>query len=301
MKNILITGASGFLGSNLKSRLEKIYNCKLISKHGDLSKGIDKLDLSNHDAITKYLHEFVPNYIIHLASYVNLSRDISTSNKCFIDNAISTQNLLESCKLIPNIHFILASTEEVYGGNSIPFNESQLPDPPSPYSISKITAEHLCSYYSKLHGFKSLILRIGTMYGPNQQKEKYIPSVVIKALNNDDVLMNSGVKKRDYIFVGDVVDAIELSLRSDWPDGSTIINIGGGATVSLKDLAQKIIHECGSKSTVLMNSLPERNNERSEWLMDISKANKLLKWEPKTSLNYGVELMIKYFRNSLSK
>lgn len=297
---ILITGATGFLGRRLAKRLagsgHEVY---LTSGHGNQKLNILKLDLKNLNHVKRAISEIKPTIIYHTAALVDLSRDYKIAKKCIDTNIKGTLNLLESLKKHKPEMFIFTSSEEIYGDGRIPSSEEQLPRPPSPYAISNIAGEEMCSFYSRLLGFSLIVFRISTMYGPNNHPWRLLPTIVAKAIHNKDILLNSGTKRRDYVYVDDVVDALTTPAKyRRFRDQVEIINIGGGISYSLLEITDHIVRLSKSKSTILTHVFPDRILEADEWLLNITKAKNLLKWEPKTSLDEGLRKTITYFKKS---
>jgi UDP-glucose 4-epimerase len=234
-----------------------------------------------------------PEVVVHTGALVDLSRDYTVGKKCFDVNTIGTMNLLEALKHNKPTIFVYISTEEVYGNGPIPFNEGQRVDPPSPYAISKVAAEQLCSWYGKEYSFPVVIVRLGNFYGPEQPTTKYFAQIIVKALKNEPIPCNSGMKKRDYLYVD---DAVELIVKTFTSDTHTIINATGGMSYRLLDIIEIIKRLTNSSSDVQIGAIPDRITERDEWLADISLAKKLYGWEPKTGLDEGLKRTIEYFR-----
>lgn len=306
MKNkknrILITGASGFLGKNLTKVLKSTGDILcLTSFSAKDDAGYLPLDLLKPETLTKKITEFRPDIIYHLGALVDLSRDYNIGKNCLEINTIGTLNLLEAVRHSNLKHFIFASTEEIYGGNKTPYKEDQLPDPPSPYAVSKIAAENLCKINARENGYALTICRIGTMYGPGQPVRRLFPQIINKALNSEDIQLNSGEKSRDYVYVGDVVCALILIKDKLCTNKSDIVNIGGGVSYKLNDIANKIIKLTKSKSNLLLNSLPDRILEADYWLMDIQKMQGQYGWKPERSIDDGLSLMIKSMQNPVSR
>jgi nucleoside-diphosphate-sugar epimerase len=294
---VLLTGASGFLGNNILDRIiDEHIPYIAISKHGDEKKGILALDLTDPSGVKNFVstHEF--STIFHLAGYVNLTRDYSVAKQCIENNILGTLNLLEACDNTKLKKFIYSSTEEIYGNNSLPYIETQSPFPPSPYSISKVATENLVRYYSEKNHFESIILRLATMYGPHMKSTKFLSNIIVNAINNQTILLNSGQKKRNYIFVSDVVDAFLLANKTPLLAKTITLNIGGNTSIKLKDFVSKIIKVAESSSKIKYGVIPERPSESSEWIMDITLAKKILGWSPKINLTAGLKKTINFYK-----
>lgn len=297
MKNrILVTGSTGFLGKNLVDTLRKAgANVFATAAHENKNFKINKVDFLVVEDVKKTINLAKPEIIYHTGGLVNLSRDYETYKNCFEANVIGTLNVLESLRENPPRKFIFVSTEEVYGNNEIPYKETQEADPPSGYSVSKIAAEKLCISYAKELGFKLVILRVGTMYGPGDRPSRLIPQIIMKAMQNKPINLNLGLKKRDYVFIDDVVEALISSKDNGLSDIVTIVNIGGGKSYSLREIVSLIISYTKSKSDVNYGVIAERAGEVGEWLLNIEKASKLLHWEPKMFMIEGIKKTIDYY------
>lgn len=299
---ILLTGATSFLGKNFIAQLrEKNKIFLATSSHADRKQNIIKMNLLKEEEVKKVVKATRPSIVYHLAALVNLSREYSVTKHCIEINLNGTLNLLESFRIKKPELMVFISTEEVYGNGSIPYVEDQPLDPPSGYAVSKIAGEYLCRIYAQQLGFKLIILRIGTMYGPGDKESRLIPQLIMKALKNDQIEINAGTKKRDYVFIEDVLKVLIKILDLKDIDKYQIINIGGGISYTLLDLLNIILAETQSNSKVSRGKIPERLGEANEWLMDISGANHLLEWKPMVSLEEGLRETITYFRNEIDK
>ena len=298
-KKVLITGATGFLGSSLLRRREletQLYPTAL-KKGRDQGVTIEGMDLTNFSEVNKVIKKVKPDIIYHLGAIVNLARDFQVAQKCIEVNIRGTLNLLEALRNIKLERFIFANTEETYGEGPLPYHENQTVNPPSPYAVSKIAGEYFSKIYAKTFGFKLISLRIGTMYGPGQLKDRFIPQIIIRALKNEDIPLTSGKKKRDYVYIDDVVDALVLTKDVSLSGDFVIVNIGGGVSYTLRELVKRILEITGSKSKILFGKIAERVLEADEWLMDIDQARQLLHWKPKTSLEEGIKKTAIYYKN----
>ncbi len=294
---ILITGATGFLGRHLETKLKNEGHDILGSAGRTYAdKKITGMDLTDFNAVQSVIGNFQPEIIFHCGAIVNLARDRQTADKCIDINIKGTINLLEALRNQPPKKFIFTSTEEIYGKNRIPFNESSLPQPPSMYSVSKLAGENLAATYGSEAGFIVRTIRLATMYGFDTNKNRMIPSIILKALKGENIPLNSGKKKRDYLYIDDAVECLLATISSDKSQANEVINAGGGDMHTLEELAKTVIEMCGSKSEIELNAYPDRQNEADEWLMDITKAKRVLGWSPKTRLREGLKKTIEFYR-----
>lgn len=301
-KKLMLTGATGFLGSHFAARIYPCnYQTHLFSRHADPARNIHTMDLTVFSSVQKIVVDIEPDVIVHLGGLVNLTRDFEVAKKCIDSNILGTLNLLEATRGHAPKLFIYVSTEEVYGNSPIPYKEeTSLTHPPSPYAMTKLAGEHLCDMYGRYLGFPVVILRIGTMYGPGDSVKRFIPGIITRAIRNEDILLNSGKKARDYVFVEDAIDALMACLGRQNQVGTMVVNIGGGRPYTLRVVVQKIIALCHSTSVIHFNALPDRMLESDIWHMDITNARKVLGWTPKTSLTGGLGQAIRYYRGCMT-
>lgn len=298
-ENTVITGATGFLGKHLSNRIKAIFpdaRIILTSGHGDKTNNVVKLDLKNFSEVSDFISTYTPSVIFHLGGFVDLSRNYSVAKQCIDDNLSGTTNLLEAVKEQGLDHFMYASTEEVYGTTILPYKETDMTVPPSPYAVTKLACEHMCRIYAQEHGIPTTVFRIGTMYGPNQPEHRYIVQTIRKAIANEPIPLNSGTKKRDYIYVEDVADALIRAYVSSDRSIYTIYNIGGGVSMSLQYLVERIIALSQSMSVLHIGEIPDRLSEVDEWLMDSTKAKQELNWEPSTDIETGLRKTIDFYK-----
>lgn len=288
-KRILVTGATGFLGKNLLDRL---------SGDSDYTVFAERFDLTKSDEVFSYIHAAKPDIVYHLGALVDLTRSFEIARKTITANVIGTTNLLSALSKHPVEKFIFASTEEVYGEGKLPYKEGNLESPPSPYAVTKLTCEHLIRLYAPQIARQCLVLRIGTMYGPHQPDHRFIYQMIQRALHNEDIPLTSGTSKRDYVYVSDIVEALLLALEVKNIRQFERINLGGGQSATLKDLASAIVKTAGSSSRLRLGAIPDRIGEAKEWLLDNQKAKEILGWEPKIDLESGIKKTIEYYRNN---
>lgn len=295
---VLVTGASGFLGRNLADRLRAVgsYELLLTGGHEDIALGITKLDLTEPADTEAKIARFAPDVVCHIGALVDLSRNFDVARKTADINIVGTINLLRALTPHKPRKFIFASTEEVYGEGEVPYKEQGNVMPPSPYAATKLTCEHLMRLYAGEAFNQGYALRIGTMYGPYLPSHRLIAQIIGKALRGDEIPLTSGTKKRDYVFVGDIVDAILSAIERKNTFSYEIINLGGGVAITLRQLAEAVIRLTASRSILRLGTIPDRIGESDEWLLDNGKAADMLGWEPKTKLEDGLKKTIAFYK-----
>jgi UDP-glucuronate 4-epimerase len=253
------------------------------------------LDLSETSSIDKLgeLNEKLKiDAVIHLAGSAGVRRSNEEPARYIQNNVMSTVNCLEFCRkfLIPK--FVLASTSSIYSGaKMIPFMEhDQIDNMLSVYAESKKMAEDVCSTYHRFHGIDVSILRFFTVYGekgrPDMSVSKFIECI---SSNKELVMYGDGSQSRDYTHVQDICDGIQKALV---PVGCEIFNLGKDEPVSVKDIISKLEGIIGKKAIV--RSEPRHSSDIDCTNADISKAKRILGWEPKISIDAGLKRVWEY-------
>ncbi|MBT3394990.1 NAD(P)-dependent oxidoreductase [archaeon] len=261
VKKILITGSEGFVGSRLIEKFENKYDLTLFDKKFNR-------DITNPESF-KGLDV---DYVIHLAA-ITRSDNLF---EMFDVNVNGTFNVLEFCKN-SGANLIFASSSAVYGNIESPITETSNLNPSSYYAITKKLGEELCKFYYDNFSVNNTILRIFNPYGPNQTEGFLIPDI-LSQLGESEINLGNPYQKRDYIYIDDLVDAIDKSLDLN---KFNIINIGTGTSYCVKELVKKITDKKVNFSDLSM--------VESDIYADISKAKKLLSWVPKVSLEEGIK------------
>jgi UDP-glucose 4-epimerase len=298
--NILVTGGAGFIGSNLANELSKNNNVFVLD---DLSSG-KKQNLQKNITFVKgsvtdcsFVEKATKNidYVFHLAALISVQESIRNPIKTIEINSLGTLNVLKA-SLKNNIKkVIFSSSAAVYGDSEdLPKKETMLPNPLSPYSITKLEGEYYCNVYTQL-GLPTCCLRYFNVFGPNQNLNSdysaAIPIFINKALKNEDlVLYNSGKQTRDFIFVKDVVLANILAMNK--LDG--FFNVGSGEESSIKKIAETIVRLTDSKSKTI--NAPKKQGDVERSVSDISKISSF-GWKPRYELANGLKETISYFKN----
>jgi len=298
-KRIFITGASGFIGCNAcEYFLKKGWEVFGLVKSGKTSKNVKvvKADLLNFEKLKDKVKKIKPSVILHLGAYVVLDRDFEVAKKCIDINIKGTLNLLEVARELSLSRFIFFSTEEVYGNNKPPYKEVQVVRPPSPYSVSKVAGENLCILYHDLYNLPIVVLRPATTFGFYQPLYRFIPNIIIRAVKNEPILLNSGQSKRDYLYIDNLMDAVYRIVNKQKAVGE-IFNIGHGNSISGEKLARKVAKLSGSSSKIVLNSFPDRKKESKLWSMNSEKIEKLLGWKPEVSIDKNMEKTIKFYKD----
>lgn len=316
MQRILVAGGVGFIGSHLcKYLLQKDYEILCVDNliTGDKTNIQDLLKNSRFTFIQKDISENLLNDlpeihgIFHLASPAspnkkNKNSYINHPIETMLVNSLGTHNLLQLAKK-HNAKFLFASTSEVYGDPEIsPQSEDYFGNVNpigvrSVYDESKRFGEALTMGYVRTYNLDARIVRIFNTYGPFMQIEdgRVISNFINQAINNEPLtIYGTGNQTRSFCYIDDMVEGIVHALFKDHTKGE-VINLGNQDERSIRELADCIIKLTQSSSEIVFEDLPE--DDPKTRCPDISKATKLLGWEPSVMLNTGLQKTIDYFKS----
>ncbi len=323
MKVLLVTGGAGFIGSNFIKYFMNAYkdfvvvNYDKLTYAGNLENLKEVAELPNYhfvkgdicDSIqfNKTLHEYNPDYIINFAAESHVDRSISDPLIFGQTNLIGTLNILEcthnfwSKNNYAQKRLLQISTDEVYGSlenNTGFFTESSDLLPNSPYSASKAGADLLVRSFYKTYGLPVIITRCCNNYGPNQYKEKFIPTCISKALNNEPIpIYGNGSNVREWIHVSDHSEAIIKALFSG--SAGEVYNIGSGEEVSNTDMARMILDILG-KSQGSYIYVSDRLGHDNRYAIDSTKAKNELGFSSKYKLKEGLLETVLWYKENQS-
>lgn len=307
-KAVLVTGTSGFIGSHLTRQLivkgaEVHILQRKDSNQFRIRDFIEKLtvwygDLRDYQSIYYCIKNSRPQIIFHLAGIRNVKRDHNLIEPMIDVNIKGTMNILRILieEKVPIECFVNTGSSEEYGNGTAPFKEHQKEIPVSPYSASKVAVTYFCQMLHKSMGLPIITLRPFLTYGPNQNTDMFIPSLIKHCLEGKDFPMTAGDQTREFNYIDDIVDAYLLAASCQKAIGE-VINIGNSIEYVVKDVAEKIVHMIGNPIKLLIGALPKRPGETSHFFCSNEKAKKLLGWSPKISLNEGLEKTINWYKN----
>ena len=291
MKQIVITGHNGFLGSNLLSKLisekYKITGISKTIKKNNLIKQIKRNILNIKDSdIAKN------SCIIHLAAITNVAYCEKYPEECYKVNAIATQKILEIARK-KNCSLIYPSTSHVYAiPHKLPIKEAHPTNATSVYSESKISGEKLCEMYSKSYGLNISVLRLFSTYGPKNSEYKVESRIITQLLSNRSIKIGNLSPKRDFIYIDDVISAFQIVIKN--LKGFNIYNVGLERSYSIQEICNILKKLAGKKISVVTDKTKLRKNDIKNVVSDCSKIKKL-GWKPKISINKGLELTLNWY------
>ena len=323
MKKIIITGGSGFIGSNLvKFLIKKKYFVINVDKLGysanpynlkDVSKNKNykffKVDINNQKKMFNILKKYKPVGIFNLAAETHVDRSIDNPKDFIESNILGVYNLLLAIikykkKFNKKIKLVHISTDEVYGDlkENERSDENFSYNPSSPYSASKASADHLVKSFIRTYKLEAVISNCCNNYGPNQFPEKLIPKMIYNILNNKPLpVYGKGKNSREWIHVMDHCDAL-LNIFKKGKNGESY-NVGSNKNVKNIDLVKKLIKISQNKSfnikgNIKINFVKDRPGHDFRYALNSKKIFKELKWKSKISLIPGLINTFKWYLNN---
>ena len=315
--NILITGGAGFIGSTLADKLLKIesnnvividnfndyYSPKL--KEKNIKHNLDnknyKLyrgDICDKNLLSKIFEENQIDVVVHIAASAGVRPSIENPLSYVKNNIEGTVNIVEVMKENGIKKIVFASSSSIYGNckEEIFSEDLKVSEPISPYAASKSACEQFLYTYSKLFDIQVVALRFFTVFGPRQRPDLAIRKFIDLIKENKPIpVYGDGTTIRDYTYVDDIVDGIISAINyNDTP--YEIINLGGGAPVSLNQMIETIEKVLNKKATI--EHLPMQLGDVNKTAADITKAKKLLNYNPKTSFKEGIIKFIEWEKSN---
>ncbi|HEY4953977.1 MAG TPA: NAD-dependent epimerase/dehydratase family protein [Gemmatimonadaceae bacterium] len=303
-RRAVVTGGAGFIGSHVADRfLEEGYEVEVID---DLSNGkrsnvpdeatLHAISVTSPEAAA-IVRDGKFDVLVHLAAQMDVRRSVADPLFDATTNILGIVNLLEGVRASGrNIRVVFTSTGgAIYGDFNKPPNFETYPkEPESPYAISKLASEYYLAYYGRLHGLEHVAVRFGNVYGPRQDPHGEAGVVAIfcnRILEGKPLtIFGDGRQTRDYVYVGDVANAVWLGATFDLPPAGTVdtrsFNIGTGIGTSVLDLARLLQDAAGSTAEFVF--APRRPGEQQESFLNVDKARDVLGWEPGVTLAEGL-------------
>ncbi|MHA1268764.1 MAG: NAD-dependent epimerase/dehydratase family protein [Candidatus Helarchaeota archaeon] len=308
---ILITGATGFIGSHLVDELsKKSYELFVLERYITgryvLGKRRDTItvfgDLRNYFSIKKIIKEIQPDVVFHLAAISPVSYSYDHPNEVLNVNLMGTINLAEAClREVPSFkHFLFASTSETFGNGPSPKNVDTPQFPNSPYSVSKLGAEKYLLYMRDAYNFPITVLRPFNTYGRKENSHFVVERIITQMLKDiKEVRLGDPNPIRDLMYVDDHVNAYLTCFENPDKAIGEVFNFCTGIGVKISELVEKIKNLTNYNGDIIWNTIPARPLDIIELIGDYSKAKSILGWKPKYTLDEGLKLTINHWKKKI--
>ena len=317
MKNILVTGGAGFIGSHLVDRLlsEGEWRVSVVDDLNDFyDPAIKRANASPHEKNSNYqlfkadirdqaaLRNIFAgkgfDCLVHLAARAGVRPSLDQPRLYAETNINGTLNLLELAREHGIKQFVFGSSSSVYGINAkVPFaEEDPIRQPISPYAATKAAGELLCHTYTHLYGIRCVCLRFFTVYGPRQRPDLAIHKFA-RLISEDKSIpvFGDGTTRRDYTFIDDIIAGVRSAIDYDKTDYE-VINLGESRTVELRELISLLEKELGK--TAQIDRQPLQPGDVPQTFADIAKARRLLGYNPQTQIEEGIHTFVRWFQRA---
>jgi len=308
-KKILITGATGFIGSNLLRKfLELNTNIYLVTRSSsnkwrieDVLKKVKEysIDLLDYEKLEKVILDIKPQIVFHAAVYGNHPNQVE-SKKIFETNLTGTVNLVNACRKIDFELFINTGSSSEYGPKNEAIRESDLLEPVNDYGVSKASATLYCQAIARREDRPITTLRLFSPYGYYEQLTRLIPSTILSCLKNINPKVSTADSVRDFVFIEDVIDAYVRTIDNKEKIAGKIFNIAKGKQHSVGEVVDDIIKLTGARLSPAWGAVFNPRAEPKNWQADISEVKDILKWEAKYKLEEGLAKTVKWFEKNYS-
>ena len=316
MRQVLVTGGAGFIGSHLVDRLlsENDWRVTAVDDFNDFYSPeikrrnvqrqlqnpgfrLVEADIRDKAALAQVFNDSKFDCIVHLAARAGVRPSLSEPQLYVETNVNGTMNLLELTRQHKVPQFVFGSSSSVYGVNEkVPFSESDpIFNPISPYAATKAAGELLCHTYSHLYGLRCICLRFFTVYGPRQRPDLAIHKFAQLISDGKPIpVFGDGTTRRDYTYIDDIVAGVRAAIDYD-KTNYEVINLGESRTVELRELIGLLEKELDLRAVI--ERQPMQPGDVPQTFADISRAQKLLGYNPQTQIEDGLRLFVKWFRN----
>jgi UDP-glucuronate 4-epimerase len=315
MRNVLVTGGAGFIGSHLVARLlaEGQWRVTVVDDFNDFydpalkrrnvephlgreAFALREFDIRDRAALEEVFKETKFDVVVHLAARAGVRPSLAEPVLYTETNIGGTVNLLELARRHGVRQFVFGSSSSVYGENEkVPFAEDDHVDRPiSPYAATKAAGELLCHTYSHLFGLRCVCLRFFTVYGARQRPDLAIHKFAQLISEGKPIpVFGDGATRRDYTYVEDIVAGVRAAMDYEGSDYE-VVNLGGSRTVSLSELIALLEKELGKKAVI--DRQPPQPGDVPRTFADVSKARRLLGYDPQTPIEEGIRRFVEWFR-----
>ncbi|MGB5708384.1 MAG: NAD-dependent epimerase/dehydratase family protein [Arenicellales bacterium] len=303
---ILVTGCNGFIGRRVATTA--------------ISRGMQLTGLSLHAASIRHINDTFENLVADISDFESLAGAIGSRRFDYVINCsgyIDHKNIAQGGSELFDTHFTglmnlvkcvqhdglkgfvqLGSSDE-YGGAPSPQHEDLREAPISPYACAKVAACHLIQMLHRTEGFPGIVARLFLVYGPGQNMHRFLPQIITGCIENKSFPVSGGEQIRDFCYIDDVVDALLRLVKEERTQGE-IFNIASGTGTQIRTMIE-LIQDSVGRGNPMFGEIPYRSGENMSLIADIEKITATTGWRPTTSLQSGVGLTVRWFRDRVGK
>lgn len=307
---ILIIGASGFIGSNLFFALNQLRNDVFACSRNpqkswrlsmvDANRFIN-IDITDYEQVKKTINDFRPQTVFNLAAYGSYARQADTE-KIHQTNYIGVLNLIRALSETGCSAFVQAGSSSEYGLNCNFSDESSERIPNSDYAVTKVSAGYLIKYYGRVHNFPCVNLRLYSVYGPWEERDRLIPTLITNGLKGRYPHLVNKEISRDFIYIDDCTNAlVKAATIACKNDPGISLNIASGVNTTLEDVAKIAKEVFKIKEDPDFGSMANRKWDMAQWYGNPELAKKLIEWQYKTQFKDGLRLTAAWEREAETK
>jgi UDP-glucose 4-epimerase len=302
-KKIMVTGGAGFIGSHIVdflcvagAEVSVVDNNIIKASDGGYANPKAKYiycDIRKNSHLEEVFASVRPEYVLHCAAFVRVEPSWTEIENCYSTNVLGTVNILEMCKKFGVKKIVYSSSSSVYGNaEEMPIKETAELFPLNPYGSSKLFGENAVREFVRFFGIRACSLRYFNVYGPRLPKDSQygvLIGIFLRQWKNGEkfTVVPDGYQRRDFTWVGDVVNANIAALFSKKAENGEAINIGGGKNYSVFEIGSVI----SGRPDYKWKFLPKRKGEARVTLASLDYAKELLGWEPRVSLEEGIGII----------
>jgi UDP-glucose 4-epimerase len=306
MKRVIVTGATGFVGANLTRRLltdgheihllvrERHQSWRIEAVKADVH--LHSVEMTDGEALARVVARIRPDWVFHLSAHGAYSWQ-SDLQGMVRTNILGTINLVEACLKTGFERFVNAGSSSEYGYKDHAPSETERLEPNSYYAVTKASATMFCRYTAQLRGVPLVTLRFYSVYGPYEDPRRLIPTLVVNGrVGRLPPLVNPDVA-RDFVYVGDAVEACRLAAARPEPAPGAVYNVGTGTQTSIREVTAVACRVMGITVAPQWGSMPDRAWDTSVWVADNRAIRSALGWEPRYGFADGFRETVQWFRD----
>lgn len=309
MEKVLITGGTGFIGANFVHKFCELgYDVHIIvrkeSNFWRINSIKDKthihyLDLNNYEKTESLLAQIQPEIILHFAAYGTYPRKQQDIKLTVDTNLLGTINLVNAASKIKFKCFINTGSSSEYGIKQHSMKEDELLEPNTLYGVTKAASTMYCQYMAKSLNLPIVTFRFFSVYGYLEEKERLIPTVIKACLTNSELKLSSPFSVRDYMFIEDAFDAYLKAIENADKIKGEVLNLSVGKQIDIAEIVNIITKITNSKIKPQYGQIKPAQTEPKTWVSDISKAKKLLNWQPRYDIETGLKKTVAWFKENM--